>query len=60
MVEDTSLCYNALGGLPGPYCKGRSDDDPETRVRPSFPSATLTRARTAVTSISSRSAGTRA
>ena len=21
MVEDTCLCYNALGGLPGPYCK---------------------------------------
>ena len=21
MVEDTSLCFNALGGLPGPYCK---------------------------------------
>jgi len=21
MVEDTSLCYNALGGLPGVYCK---------------------------------------
>jgi inosine/xanthosine triphosphate pyrophosphatase family protein len=19
MVEDTSLCFNALGGLPGPY-----------------------------------------
>ena len=21
MVEDTSLCYNAYGGLPGPYIK---------------------------------------
>lgn len=21
MVEDTSLCFNAMGGLPGPYCK---------------------------------------
>lgn len=21
MVEDTSLCYNALGGLPGVYIK---------------------------------------
>ena len=21
MVEDTSLCFNALGGLPGPYIK---------------------------------------
>ena len=21
LVEDTSLCYNALKGLPGPYCK---------------------------------------
>lgn len=21
MVEDTSLCYNALGGMPGPYIK---------------------------------------
>ena len=20
-MEDTSLCYNALKGLPGPYCK---------------------------------------
>jgi inosine triphosphate pyrophosphatase len=23
MVEDTSLCFNALGGLPGPYIKVR-------------------------------------
>lgn len=23
MVEDTSLCYNALGGLPGVYIKVR-------------------------------------
>lgn len=21
MVEDTCLCFEALGGLPGPYCK---------------------------------------
>ncbi len=21
LVEDTSLCFNALGGLPGPYVK---------------------------------------
>ena len=21
IVEDTSLCFNALGGLPGPYIK---------------------------------------
>jgi len=21
LIEDTSLCYNALGGLPGPYIK---------------------------------------
>ncbi len=21
MVEDTSLCFNALGGLPGPYAR---------------------------------------
>ena len=21
MVEDTSLCFNALGGMPGPYIK---------------------------------------
>uniref|UniRef100_A0A061R890 Ham1 family non-canonical purine ntp pyrophosphatase n=1 Tax=Tetraselmis sp. GSL018 TaxID=582737 RepID=A0A061R890_9CHLO len=21
MTEDTSLCFNALGGLPGPYIK---------------------------------------
>lgn len=21
MVEDTSLCFNAMKGLPGPYCK---------------------------------------
>ena len=21
MVEDTSLCFNAMGGLPGPYIK---------------------------------------
>jgi inosine triphosphate pyrophosphatase len=21
LVEDTSLCFNALGGLPGPYIK---------------------------------------
>ena len=26
MVEDTSLCFNALGGLPGVYIKVRRKD----------------------------------
>jgi inosine triphosphate pyrophosphatase len=32
MCEDTSLCFNALGGLPGPYIKVR-----DTRVQPPVP-----------------------
>lgn len=35
MVEDTCLCFNALGGMPGPYIKWFLDKiKPEGRLTP--------------------------